>query len=66
MSNPVFLQNMRFSKGDTITATEVGKGLEKATVTGVIEKNGKQYYTLKIMNGTATIPISAEVNYKKV
>ena len=55
---------MKFSIGDTIVVDEYGKGFEKATVTGVIEQNGKQYYTLKIMNGTATIPISAEVNYK--
>ena len=55
---------MKFEVGDNIVVDEYGKGFEKATVTGVIEQNGKQYYTLKIMNGTATIPISAEVNYK--
>ena len=56
---------MKFKKGDTITVTEYGRGFDKATVTGMVEKNGKQYYTLKIMCGTATIPVSAEVNYKK-
>jgi ethanolamine transporter EutH len=57
---------MKFKAGDTIIVNEYGCGFDKATVTGVIEKNGKQYYTLKIMNGIATIPISAEVNYKKL
>ena len=56
---------MKFKKGDKIVVTEFGRGFENATVTGVIKQNGKQYYTLKIMNGTATIPVSAEVNYKK-
>lgn len=55
---------MKFNKGDVITVAEYGRGFEEATVTGVIEQNGKQYYTLKIMNGTATIPVSAEINYK--
>ena len=57
---------MKFNAGDTIIVNEYGCGFDKAIVTGVIEKNGKQYYTLKIMNGIATIPISAEVNYKKL
>ena len=56
---------MKFKAGDNIVVEEYCRGFEKATVTGVIEKKGKQYYTLKIMNGTATIPLSAEVNYKK-
>ena len=56
---------MKFKVGDVLTVTEYGRGFDMATVTGVIEKKGKQYYTLKIMNGTATIPLSAEVNYKK-
>ena len=55
---------MKFKAGDTIVVDEYGNGFDKATVTGVIKQNGKQYYTLKIMNGTATIPVSAEVNYK--
>ena len=57
---------MKFNKGDIITATEFGIGYEDATVTDVIKQNGKQYYTLSILCGTATIPVSAEVNYKKV
>ena len=57
---------MKFKVGDVLAVSEYGRGFDMATVTGVIEKNGKQYYTLKIMNGIATIPISAEVNYKKL
>ena len=55
---------MKFKVGDKIVVDEYGKGFEQATVTGVIEQKGRQYYTLKIMNGTATIPVSAEINYK--
>jgi RNA polymerase-interacting CarD/CdnL/TRCF family regulator len=55
---------MKFKSGDKIVVNEYGRGFESATVTGVIKQNGKQYYTLKILCGTATIPISAEVNYK--
>ena len=55
---------MKFKKGDKIVVTEFGRGFENATVTGIIKQNGKQYYTLKILCGNATIPISAEVNYK--
>ena len=55
---------MKFKTGDTIVVDEYGKGFEKATVTGVIKQKGRQYYTLKIVNGTATIPVSAEINYK--
>ncbi len=55
---------MKFKVGDVLTVDEYGRGFDMATVTGIIEQNGKQYYTLKIMCGTATIPVSAEVNYK--
>ena len=55
---------MKFKVGDILTVDEYGRGFDMATVTGVIEQKGKQYYTLKIMCGTATIPVSAEVNYK--
>ena len=57
---------MKFKKGDVLTVTEFGNGFDKATVMGVIKQNGKRYYSLKIMNGTATIPIGAEINYKKL
>ena len=55
---------MKFKVGDIITPAEYYHGFEDAKVTGVIEKKGKQHYILKIINGTATIPVSAEVNYK--
>ena len=46
---------MKFEVGDNIVVDEYGRGFEKATVTGVIEQNGKQYYTLKIMNVLAIL-----------
>lgn len=52
----------KFHPGDHIEAIEQYKGFERATVLSI--KNGK--YHLKIMNGIAIIPISAEVNYRKV
>ena len=55
---------MKFSIGDTIVVDEYGKGFERATVTGITEIDGRQYYTLSIICGIATIPISAEINYK--
>ena len=64
MYNQEHSLNMKFEKGDIITVTEFGKGFDMATVTGIVEQSGKQYYSLKIMNGTATIPVSAEVNYE--
>ena len=64
MCNLVLLQSMKFNAGDIIVVDEYGRGFDMATVTDVIKQNGKQYYTLKIVNGTATIPISAEINYK--
>ena len=57
---------MKFKKGDKITVTEFGRGFENVTVKNIIEEKGRQYYVLKIINGTATIPISAEVNYELV
>lgn len=55
---------MKFKKGDQIVPTESYQGFENATVTGIIKQNGKQYYTLRIIQGTATIPVSAEEFYK--
>jgi hypothetical protein len=55
---------MRFKQGDVITAIYKGRGLEEATVMDVVEKDGKQYYSLKIVRGTALLPVAAEVNYK--
>ena len=57
---------MQFKKGDVITAIERGMGFEEATVESIVELNGKHFYKLKIMCGTATIPESAERNYKLV
>ncbi len=52
----------KFKVGDHIAAIDIHKGVEKAVVTGVDSTN----YYLKIVRGTAIIPISAEVNYKLV
>lgn len=62
---------MKFKTGDIIEAIEQGTGFEKATVLGTFiseEKRtkGKEMYRLKILCGTATIPVSAEINYQKV
>ena len=62
---------MKFKPGDVITPIIGYSGFENATVMNTFtekkgKNKGKQYYTLKILCGTATIPISAEVNYKKV
>lgn len=59
----------KFKKGDRITAIDKGRGFEEAIVLGTFisqEKRtrGKQMYLLKIICGTATIPIEAEVNYE--
>ena len=54
---------MKFKQGDELVPIIRGRGFENAKVLGIIEENGKQYYSLKIVNGTATIPISAEENY---
>ena len=62
---------MRFKKGDTIEAIEHGRGFEKAVVMNIYteqkgKNKGKEMYYLKIMCGTATIPIEAEDNYRLV
>ena len=61
----------KFKKGDVIEAIDRGRGFEQATVLGTFIEDrkkskfkGKEMYLLKIMNGTATIPIEAEENYK--
>ena len=59
----------KFKRGQVIGTIEVGKGFEEATVLSVFtsqekKTKGRQMYLLKIMNGTATIPVSAEVNYQ--
>lgn len=57
---------MKFKKGDTITPREFCKGFSNALVDGVVSKNGKKFYSLRIMRGTALIPVSAEDFYTKV
>ena len=52
----------KFKKGQTIGAITRGLGLEEATITRVDDK----YYYCRIVNGTAMIPIVAEINYKIV
>ena len=57
---------MKFKKGDTITRMEYCSGFERATVLDIFEDKGKQYYKLRILNGTATMPVGAEVNYERL
>ena len=58
----------KFKQGDTIEAIERGRGFERAVVMNIYteqkgKNKGKEMYLLKILCGTATIPVSAEVNY---
>ena len=60
---------MKFKVGDKIRPIATGGGFENASVQSIFtEKQGKdkgrKYYKLKILCGTATIPVSAEVNYE--
>ena len=54
------MEEAKFKVGGHITRKPYCRGLEKAEVTMV--ENGKYY--LKIVRGTAVLPISAQVNYK--
>ena len=59
----------KFKIGDTLEPIEIGRGFNNATVLGIYTSKtgkwkGQEMYLLKIMNGTASIPVSAEVNYK--
>lgn len=56
----------KFNKKDIIKCINLGMGFEKATVLDIVTINNKKMYLLKIPCGTATIPIGAEVNYKKL
>lgn len=50
----------KFKVGDHIVPKYPNRGLEKATVTRVDDKN----YYLKILCGIAILPIEAQVSYK--
>ena len=59
----------KFKIGDVITPIERGTGFEQATVLGIYtETKGKvksrKIYKLKVINGTATIPVSVEEIYQ--
>lgn len=54
----------KFKPGDVITPTIIDHGFENAVVIDIFTKKGKEYYTLKIPNGIATIPLHAEEAYK--
>lgn len=59
----------KFKRHDVIGTIERGKGFEKATVINIYtaqkgKRKGQEMYLLKIINGTATMPVSAEVNYQ--
>lgn len=61
--------NKKFKQGDVIEPIIPGTGFEQATVMGTfIEKKGvhkgKEMYLLKIYNGTATVPVNVEDNYR--
>ena len=49
-----------FKVGDHIVSKIPNRGLERATITRVDDKN----YYLKILCGVAIIPIGAQVSYK--
>ena len=54
---------MKFKIGDELVPVIRGRGFENPKVLGIVEDKGKQCYLFKIVNGTATVPISAEDNY---
>lgn len=59
----------KFKQGDRIEAIDKSRGFEEAIVLNTFiskEKptKGKEMYLLKIICGTATIPVTAEYNYQ--
>lgn len=59
----------KFQVGDVIETLPGYTGFEKATILGTFTEEkgihkGKEMYLLKILCGTATMPISAENNYQ--
>lgn len=55
---------MKFKKGDHIVPVDSYQGFENSKVIDIFEIDGKKFYKLKILCGTATIPVSAEDYYK--
>ena len=55
---------MKFNVGDVISPLMDYHGFEDAKVIGILEIKGRMHYRLRIMNGTATIPVTAEDNYE--
>ena len=59
----------KFNPGDHIEAIDRSRGFEEAIVLSTFtsqekKTKGKEMYLLKILCGTATIPVSAEYNYQ--
>jgi len=54
------MDEAKFNIGDIIVSKEGYRGLDKAIVTKIDDKN----YYLKILCGTAILPIGAQINYK--
>lgn len=60
----------KFKPGDHIETIEKGKGFDEAVVLGTFTEThkgkfkGQEMYNLRIICGTATIPVSAECNYR--
>lgn len=59
----------KFQIGDKIKVNEYGRGFDNATVLNIFTEKkgrhkGKEMYLFKILCGTATVPVSAEDNYK--
>lgn len=55
---------MKFRVGDEIRVKDYVRGFEGGKIIRIT--TDKKYYVLKIINGTATIPVSTENNYDLV
>ena len=54
----------KFKIRDVISPIDAGRGFEHATVIGFTTERKREHYLLKIINGTATIPITSEEIYQ--
>ena len=59
----------KFKIGEIIEPVERGRGFDSAIVQDIYTATrgrfkGEKMYLLKVINGTATVPIRAEDNYK--